>query len=145
MCTTLYTNMHKKINSRKTRGKEKKLPTLTGQEYKGHLKFLFCTRKNFAVQFKILTSLSCDKVTAAVWTKSRNSNMTSTSEEVECTADCSIFQISCRSAKDATTKSGKMVVVQVTLLDDQTISFEVDSKATGDDLLVKVADYLQVT
>ena len=63
-----------------------------------------------------------------------------TSEEVECTADCSIFQISCRS-KDSKTK---MVVVQVTLLDDQTVSFEVDSKATGDDLLVKVADYLQV-
>ena len=32
----------------------------------------------------------------------------------------------------------------MTLLDDQTVSFEVDSKATGDDLLVKVADYLQV-
>ena len=34
--------------------------------------------------------------------------------------------------------------VQVTLLDDQTVSFEVDSKATGEDLLTKVADYLQV-
>ena len=37
-----------------------------------------------------------------------------------------------------------MVGVQVTLLDDQTVSFEVDSKATGEDLLTKVADYLQV-
>ena len=32
----------------------------------------------------------------------------------------------------------------MTLLDDQTVSFEVDSKATGEDLLTKVADYLQV-
>jgi len=38
----------------------------------------------------------------------------------------------------------KMIAVQVTLLDDQTVNFEIEAKATGDDLLAKVADYLQL-
>lgn len=37
-----------------------------------------------------------------------------------------------------------MIVVQVTLLDDQTVNFEIEAKATGEDLLTKVADYLQL-
>ena len=41
-------------------------------------------------------------------------------------------------------QESKMIEVQVTLLDGQTINFELDSKATGEDLLGKVASSLQL-
>lgn len=38
----------------------------------------------------------------------------------------------------------KMIKVQVTLLDSSEVQFEMETKATGEDLLVRVAEYLQL-